>query len=155
MIIYPSLPSGHTIFCDDIRHETTGKVTYVGSYGSHMFVASVPAIVPKICCAVTFREAMDSFGKVTIRAIHETGDEETILAQLEYEINSGDIPEAPSGDPFIMREGRFFVEMAPFAIAGAGKLKVRAFKDDNEIRLGALIIEVRPEVSDETPPNNS
>lgn len=151
MIVYPSLPSGHTIFCDDIRHETTGKVTYVGSYGTHMFVQSVPAIIPKICCAVTFREAMDSFGKVTIRAIQEIGDEETVLAQLEYEINPGDVPETPSDEPFMMREGRFFFEMSPFAIGGPGKLKVRAFRDDIEIRLGALIIEVKPEATDETP----
>lgn len=142
MIIYPSLPSGHTIFCDDIRHETTGKVTFVGTYGAHLYIANVPSVIPRICCAVTYREAPDAVGKVVIRVIHENDDEEQVIGQIEYEIAPGDMPEPDSSEPFTMREGRFFFEFSPFTVPGPGTLKVRAFRDDNEIRLGALAIDL-------------
>lgn len=142
MIIYPSLPSGYTIFCDDIRHETTGKVTFVGTYGTRLFIATVPSIVPRICCAVTYREATDAFGKVAIRVIHEVDEDEKVLGQIEYEISPNDLPEPDCDEPFVMREAKFFFEISPFAVPGPGLLKVRAFRDDNEIRLGSLKIEM-------------
>lgn len=145
MIIYPSLPSGHTTFCDDIRQEITGKATFVGAYGAHMFVASFPAMVPKICCAVTYREAPDVVGQVAIRIIHEFDETETILGELEIEVKAEDLHSINPDEPFFMREGRFFFEFSPFAISGPGVLKVRAFRDGNEVRLGALAIVQAPQ----------
>lgn len=36
------------IFCDDIRHEVTGKFTLVGCYSDHLLVAEVPTALPKL-----------------------------------------------------------------------------------------------------------
>lgn len=142
MIVYPSLPSGHTIFCDDVRQEVSGKQTLVGTYGSAMYVAEFPAILPQISCVICYREDPESIGSVAIRVIHEVGDDETVMAEIAFDIPEGSKPPAEMEGPFIMREGKFVVQLSPFSIEGPGVLKVRAFRDDDEIRLGALKIDL-------------
>lgn len=142
MIVYPSLPSGHTIFCDDVRQEVSGKQTLVGTYGAAMYVAEFPAILPQICCVICYREAPDSIGNVAIRVIHEVNDEETVMAEIAFDIPEGTKPPAEMEGPFIMRVGNFVVQLSPFSIEGPGLLKVRAFRDGDEIRLGALKIDL-------------
>ena len=144
MIIYPSLPSGHTIFCDDVRQEASGKQTLVGTYGTSMLVSEFPAMLPQICCVISYREAPEATGKVAIRVIHEINDDETVMAEILYDIPEGSKPPAEMEGPFIMRTGSFLVQISPFAIEGPGLLKVRAFRDDDEIRLGALKISHAP-----------
>jgi hypothetical protein len=143
VIINPSLPSGHTIFCDDIRHEITGKITYVGTYGTHLFTPQFPVTIPKLCCAITFREEPTSLDKVTIKILQEIDKNETLLSELTYDIPSNLPPFVATGDsaPFVAREAKFYVEMGNIVFEGVGKLKVRAFRGDDEIRLGALQIE--------------
>ena len=46
---------GYTIFCDDIRAEVGGKLTYVGSYSGTMLVhGSFPTIVPKLALGIVY-----------------------------------------------------------------------------------------------------
>ncbi len=42
----------HALFCDDIRQEIGGKVTFVGAYAGFAVIPAYPAVVPKICVAV-------------------------------------------------------------------------------------------------------
>lgn len=48
-----------TVFCDDVRHEIGGKVTYVGIYGGTMFVNSFPAELPKLYLIATISVPID------------------------------------------------------------------------------------------------
>ena len=155
MIIYPSLPSGHTIFCDDIRHEVTGKVTFVGSYGSHLYTTSFPATLPRLCCAVTYRESPTIGGAVAVRVIHDTDGEESVVADIKYEIPPELVRENETTEPFVMREMKFAIELSPFQVSGPGQLKVRAFRDDDEIRLGAIIIDLNPNTTPDEDATNS
>jgi hypothetical protein len=142
VIVYPSLPSGHTAFCDDVRQEVSGKQTLVGVYGPIMFVSEIPTTLPQIFCVITYREAPDVFGEVAIRVIHEVGDEETVMTEINLDIAKDDLPPPPpeTAEPFLMREAKFVVPISPFNVKGPGHLKVRAFRGDVEIRLGALKI---------------
>ena len=45
-------PHVETIFCDDIRDEVSGKVTYVGTYMSHLYAKNFPLSLPKFCIAI-------------------------------------------------------------------------------------------------------
>src|SRR5271165_3565530 len=54
---------GFTIFCDDIRAEVDGKVSFIGSYNGLMYVPSFPVTVPKFGFGVTIFEEK-------LRAIH-------------------------------------------------------------------------------------
>lgn len=38
-----------TIFCDDIRQEVSGKISYIGVYAKELYVNRFPAILPKLC----------------------------------------------------------------------------------------------------------
>lgn len=41
-----------TIFCDDIRHEIGGKISYIGVYAGTLFVPEFPATLSKLCLSV-------------------------------------------------------------------------------------------------------
>lgn len=155
MIINPSLPSGHTIFCDDVRQEVSGKQTLVGTYGTYMYVAEFPVMLPKVCCVITYREAPESAGHVAIRVIQEIGDDETVVAEIEYDIPEGTRPPAELEGSFIRREGKFVVQLSPFSMEGPGFLKVRVFRGDDEIRLGAMKIDLAPSIPPESEAANS
>jgi hypothetical protein len=43
------------IFCDDIRHEVSGKRILVGVYGAEMIVSRFPVTLPQLCIDVTIR----------------------------------------------------------------------------------------------------
>lgn len=144
MIIYPSLPSGHTVFCDDVRQEASGKQTYVGTYNSIMFVAGFPATLPQIHCVITYREEVDALGDVAIRVIHEVNDEDTVIAEINISFSDSPPPPTDMTEPFLMKEAKLIVPLSPFNIEAAGCLKVRAFRGEDEIRLGSLKIKEAP-----------
>ncbi len=41
--------SAHAVFCDDIRHEVSGKYTLSGVYGETLLASSFPLVLPKLC----------------------------------------------------------------------------------------------------------
>src|SRR5215469_71646 len=56
-VVPPSTPTGHTVFCDDIRYEVSGKITLVGVYAGEMgFVGEFPVTLPKLCLRIIYTE---------------------------------------------------------------------------------------------------
>lgn len=41
--------SANAVFCDDIRHEVSGKYTLSGVYGETLLAPSFPLLLPKLC----------------------------------------------------------------------------------------------------------
>ena len=41
-----------TLFCDDIRHEMGGKLSFIGVYSDSLFVNAFPVTLPKLCLFV-------------------------------------------------------------------------------------------------------
>ena len=41
-----------TTFCDDIRQEIGGKLSYMGVYSSDLYVGGFPITLPKFCVAI-------------------------------------------------------------------------------------------------------
>lgn len=73
-----------TIFCDDIRQEMGGKITYVGTYTGSMQVPKFPTMLPKFCISVFC--CFDS--KEPIQSLHmkvSLGDQ--ILAEEQFSPN--------------------------------------------------------------------
>jgi len=69
-IVNPTLPGGHVLFCDDIREEVTGKITYIGSYTNVMFVRVLPATIPQFCIVVTILTEVDDTDDLTIKVFY-------------------------------------------------------------------------------------
>lgn len=138
MIINPSLPSGHTVFCDDIRHEINGKITLVGTYTNIMYISgSLPHVLPKFCLGIVFREAKDSLDNVTIK-IFFPGDDENPIGVVNL-VSQPDL-NIPDLDEFSFKEFRLFFEATGVVIKQEGRIRVRAYKNDDEIRLGSLTV---------------
>lgn len=145
MIINPNLPSGHTIFCDDIREEVSGKITLVGVYAAAMYVQEIPSTLPQLCASLVIREKPDSASKVIVRILFESDGEDRLLMETEYSVE-GQLSLPPT-EEFSMREIRLNAKMAHFEIKSEGRLKARAFIDGDEVRLGAMPVQKMPSSS--------
>lgn len=147
MIKYPSLPGGHVIFCDDIRHELHGKVTFVGVYSNVMYITgTLPVTLPKVCMGIVYREEPDSLEPVTIKAFMPSDGDEKLLLEVQFEPQADMIP--PPSEEFTFREARFLVEVPNFTVTEESKILVRAYRGEDEIRLARLSIILNPPVEE-------
>lgn len=143
MIIYPALPSGHVIFCDDIRHELHGKITFVGTYTNVMYInGTFPAVLPKLCMGIVYRQESDSLEGVVIKIFMPGQDDDDPIAVFNLEVQPDMIP--PPRDEFTFNEFRLFFEAPGVPIMQEGRVRVRAYRGDSEIRLGALMVGLNP-----------
>lgn len=57
----------YPIFCDDIRHEISGKTTLVGIYSGKLIAASLPATLAKLCVVLNLATPLDQpFREVSV-----------------------------------------------------------------------------------------
>jgi hypothetical protein len=157
VIDFPDI-GGHTLFCDDIRQETSGKTTYVGSYGAIMFVhGPFPFVLPKFAFGITlFQRASNFVPGLNVR-IYLPGDDENGPPSIQTEIREVDagaamqqatihsdyLDKQPGSPPtFIALVANLI--FAPLELKSPGSIKVRAIRGDDIIRLGALSIAAAP-----------
>ena len=148
MIINSNAPGGYTIFCDDIRHEVTGKTTLVGVYNNQMIVTgSLPVALPQICAAITLRLLQPEKPiKATVKIFRS--DEPEPLFVFEADIEPVETQLIPAPSPHLEPNSITFMQMGITAqlqglvINEPCALKVRAFIGDDEVRLGSLQIVV-------------
>lgn len=151
MIINPTLPSGHVIFCDDIRQEMNGKVTFVGAYSNFLFVnGTLPVVLPKLCMGIVYREETDSLQPVKVKVFLPSDDEDSPTATMAFEPQADMIP--PPSEEFLFREARLLFELPGAVIAQEGRVRVRAYRGDDEIRLGSLTVALNPTLTEAQPP---
>jgi hypothetical protein len=149
---------GHTIFCDDIRVEVGGKITYVGSYGSRMAVhGSFPFSMPKLALAIFYSQRFSNVVlpiKFWIFLPGDAEDKPAVIAEMPDDYVKAQIAE---GAEFAQKHGPQMAfatvhtqfGFAPFIVSQPGFLKVRALRGDRLIRLGSLDIVPAQE---QTPP---
>jgi hypothetical protein len=152
---------GYTVFCDDIRIELGGKVTFVGAYTAQMFVhGTFPATLPKFALGVFYSQKKsaaiwptkiwafmpgDSEEKPSFEMVGPE-DEETRL------FGGAQIARASMG----LDEGQYFANFFPIVLANLvlprpGQIKVRAVRGDELFRLGALEILQSPGITNQPP----
>jgi hypothetical protein len=141
-VFSPATPYGYTIFCDDIRQEANGKWIYIGVYSAEMIIFGVPPmLLPTFVAATTYRERPgESDVPVKIKMFVPGSD----CAAVEL-----DVPVA------VMRSAQFSTEtegedrifsaivpirLSPLLLRQGGLIKIRAYRGDDEIRLGALLV---------------
>jgi hypothetical protein len=137
-------PFGYTVFSDDIREEVGEKLTFVGVYTRSMIVnADLPLDLPKFCIFARYYERPNESHSPVRICIFMPGDEDnspTISEELPVdEVRAKvavldrpvDLP-----DPLVPMD--FFAVLTPFTLTQEGYIKVRAYRDGQEIRLGAL-----------------
>lgn len=155
MIINPSLPSGFVTFCDDIRHEVTGKMTLVGVYGGQMIVGgTLPITLPQICAVITFRFLPPSEPIKPVIKIFMSGQDDPLF-MMETDITPAQEATAVAegarseDDPDRVSFAQIVItpQIQGLVITEAGTLKVRVYIGEDEIRLGTLLIMIASDQS--------
>ncbi|MCA3697779.1 hypothetical protein [Aquidulcibacter sp.] len=141
-VIQPRLPSGYTFFCDDIRFEMSGKVSLIGIYSAVMLVKEFPTILPQLWASIYFLQSPNETRPLSLRLLLEVNGEDRILQEAKIEHPNSLPPGETEG--FQMAQMNLQLQMPHFQILEEGRLKVRAYLDDDEIRLGALDIKKAP-----------
>jgi hypothetical protein len=151
--ISPSDFYGYSIFCDDIRQEANGKVTFVGVYTRHMVVhGQFPVLLPKLGVWIQYNQRPEHITKPIRFAIFlptDAEDSPSIVMEVPPEqteeaiAKSGylakDFSLVDDKDPVFVGLGTQTV-FSPFVIPSPGLIKVRAIRDDKLVRLGGLAV---------------
>ena len=155
--IFPVTPSGYTIYCDDVRHEISGKRTFVGIYHAELLVLEFPTILPVFHAVITFSLRPDDIqqlnGPIIFKLILETNSDsqsdatEEVLGTVEMELesrpteHSEQIQKADKKEEQdIIIASSIVIRQSPLKLTGPGLIKVRAYNNDKEWRLGGLRI---------------
>jgi len=146
-------PHVETIFCDDIRDEINGKVSYIGTYNANLFVKEFPIALPKFCIAVKIILPLDyKFEKIKLNIykdedilIQSDIDESQLDAYLQQ---AKDIKEEDKRNRVFSFQARIIA--SPFQIESESTLIVRAKIDKNEFKGAGLTIEIAKKATDPT-----
>lgn len=151
-------PYGTTLFCDDIRHETRGKLTLIGCYSSELnFSAPQPGLLPTFAALVNIRiPRAVKFNSIKVSVLKEEGADITKIVETAIDVpessNNGVSEDITSGEiNDIVTYITLPLQWSPLSFKEPGFIKVRAYLDgDREIRLGALKINFPNSVSENT-----
>lgn len=139
----PSLPNGYTIFCDDIRSEIGDKYSLMGIYSGALNVSSMPVTLPRFSFAITLWEPMDDVKDTNYKiSFKPDGGVEVVLVshdQPSKEVITDGSPEEDHADDDIeLAESNIFLTLTAIRLKSPGRFKVRAYRDNKEVRLGTL-----------------
>ncbi|WP_374284852.1 hypothetical protein [Novosphingobium sp.] len=137
---------GVTIFCDDLRTESTGKHIYIGVYEDGMVVEeNFPITLPTFIFAIRLLEPIKEKGRsVNIKVIFDKDGDESVIIDSDLpddRWNVLDRPDFDKGSEFI--GSVFIVKVSPLVIDSEGYLRVRAFRGDQVVKLGSMSIKSR------------
>lgn len=145
-ILEPPDAYGYTTFCDDIRMEVGGKLTFVGIYTGQMVVYSptFPAVLPKLSVSINYLQRQDRVVlPIQFRIFFPWDDTPAVLDTpaegAQSSIENAKLLSERIGEPTFASIG-FQFSFVPFVIMQAGVIKVRAVRGDQLVRLGGLEI---------------
>jgi hypothetical protein len=137
---------GYSIFCDDIRNEPGGKLSFIGCYNAVMFTApSFPVVLPKFCVHFyVFSPATQPYKSVLARCYlpgaKEPFAEEAIdVPNLQDQIDLlASLPKDIEAPPYIVVAASLV--FVPFEIPEPGMIDVRVLINGGggELHLGSL-----------------
>jgi hypothetical protein len=141
-IIDPPDVYGYTIFCDDIRHELGGKVSFMGSYGGSLSVThDFPAALPKFGLSINLFQKKAVFSNDVEFRFWLPGDPDDkptgSVRPPEEEFN-GLIDLDDETAPYIALILNLVI--TPMIFKEPGQLLVRAAIGDQLFKLGGLIV---------------
>ncbi|MCP5427459.1 MAG: hypothetical protein H6964_12015 [Chromatiaceae bacterium] len=143
-----------TLFCDDIRHEVGGKLSFIGVYSGVLFVPVFPVTLPKLCLFVKIvTPAQEPLRVLNLSVLRDeetlqeiTLDEEQLTAASD---SAEEISEEQRKERVLMAQ--FMLVFSPIQFAGPCTLRVRVHTEDSELRGMALKVDQAPTPSDMAP----
>jgi hypothetical protein len=145
----PVTPYGYTIFCDDIREEVSGKISYMGIYRSSLIVnGKLPVTLPKFCLAVSYVmrpedvETLENDLEIKVFLPGGKGDAAAVMSVTREQMRATRAPH--TDDPLLQIAAN--ITFSPLELAQEGLIQVRAYNGATEWKLGALQVSERPEM---------
>jgi hypothetical protein len=139
---------GYSIFCDDIRNEPGGKLSFIGCYNGVIFIASrFPLVLPKLCVHTHIvSPASRPFNSIVVRC-YLPGDERPFAEEPIETPRRSEQTElvanlrTDTGAPLYIVAATSLI-FTPLEVRNSGLMRIRAFVDaEQEVRLGSLRIE--------------
>lgn len=117
------------IYCDDIRQEVGQKHSLMGVYSGDMVISGFPAVLPKLCIAVTVVTAIEDPIETLQINIFQDGIDEPI-------ISTETITPPPNleRDDSTLLMAHFMFSLSPFQIEKESKLRVVAETERGPIK---------------------
>lgn len=136
---------GYSIFCDDIRYEIGGKVSFIGSYTNLMVVwDDFPATLTKLCIAATVITPIDDpyVGPMSIQVTlpgDKDGDQ-TFYWNMEAPPleQIGRVPPSGIDGAVSVVAARAAIVLSPLVLRQSGAILVRAINGDRITKLGSI-----------------
>lgn len=133
-----------TLFCDDIRHEINGKLSYIGVYSSALLVPALPVTLPKLCISVKIvTPANEPLRSLTLRVLRDDEILQEIVFDKEQLVSASEVLVELSDEERRLRVQmpQFLLAFSPLHLDKACTLRVRALADHEELRGVGLIID--------------
>jgi hypothetical protein len=135
------VPYGMTTYCDDIREEMGGKLTFVGCYSGDMIIFGIaPTALPIFCAYISFRipPTMNfNKAKIVLSIDYDLETKELARAEFDRPENGAEVLEN------LVVPGQILsinlpIKLAPLTIEKDGFIRSRAYLDEVEYKLGSL-----------------
>jgi len=129
------------IFCDDIRYEMGGKISYMGCYQSEIIVHTAPILLAKLCVFASVYTPKDRLFKSLIFRVLQDDDVE--LARVEVPTENLKRTANQTNDKSITRQFlSTSIVFSPFAIEKPTMLRIMAITEEGEITGPRILIKV-------------
>jgi len=133
-----------TLFCDDIRHEMGGKLSFIGVYSGGLFVHAFPATLPKLCLSVRIVTPADEpLRSLKLRVLKDDEVLQEIAMDDEQLAAFSDAAEDMTEEQRKERvqTAQFILVFSPIQFEGPCTLRVRVQTEDGELRGMALKVD--------------
>ncbi len=143
-----SLRHVETLFCDDIRQEVSGKVSFIGAYSTNLFVPKFPTILPKLCLAVkVIVPVAEPIAAMSLKVYRDNEVLQEVTVDEQQLRAASDSADDDSGPSFPSRAQviQFMLVFSPINFDSSCSLRVRVQIDGEELRGLGLTVGKLPE----------
>jgi hypothetical protein len=145
---------GHTVYCEDIREEADNQYTLVGVYRGGLASDAFPLALPKFGVVITYVQSSDEAPipvkfKVFFLPNRSNADED--MAVFFEDVIPVDVHAKAVKSPLSLFEAH--VRLVNVQISEPGRIGVRLYRGDEEIKLRAF--QIFPMPKEEGPPPTS
>lgn len=139
------------VYCDDIRHEISNKLSFIGVYASIMYVPHFPIAIPRLCIAVTvLNSSANPFKRLKFKILMDDAViAEGGLDEAQVSAASKAAPNMTEADNDIRHMFGAQFELSPLQVNAPTKIKVRIETENEELKGNALSIALAPTVRQE------
>lgn len=135
-------------YCDDVREEIGGKLSYMGVYGADMVVGGFPVTLPKFCVALRVVTPADQpFRAVKFQLFRDTdmlAEANMDESQLEASQVLNGVPESDRKDMFLAVQG--MLVFAPLSLEAPCVFRIRVITESEELRGPGLRVLLAPQL---------